>query len=49
MIVVNDVTKVDSFDINEYAAESAWYDHNHMQYRNIIVILPIDMFIKGPS
>ena len=40
-------TEVDPFDINEYAAESAYNDHNLMYYCNSIVILPIDMFIKG--
>ena len=39
--------EVDPFDINEYAAESAYNDHNLMYYCNSIVILPIDMFIKG--
>ena len=40
-------TEVVPSDINEYAAESAYNDHNLMYYCNSIVILPIDMFIKG--
>ena len=39
--------EVDPFDINKYAAESAYNDHNLMYYCNSIIILPIDMVIKG--